>query len=140
MARKIAQKTLVRLPEPELDAADAQLHYVIHFHGFVGEERLAIPLSDERAIVGVLRFHQGVEVLAGRKYFARRLCAVELAAIALNGSQFALELRSDVDDKSGLDRIFSVGQRVEQLVRTVGGPPGIIPLQAGQEACVASQL
>src|SRR5215210_4565310 len=138
MARKIAPKIPVRSKDPCSDAADPQLHHVIHFHGFVGKERLAIPLPDERAVMGVLSFHQGIEVLSGGKYLAGRLCAVELTAIALDSSQLALKLRSDVNDKGGLHRIFPVGQRVEQLMRTVGSSPGIVPLQTSQEAGVAS--
>ena len=66
---------------------------VVHGHGLVGEERLAVPGPDERAVVGVLGLDQGVEVLAGREDLAGRLGAVELARVASDGRHLPLELR-----------------------------------------------
>src|SRR5690606_33183627 len=64
-----------------LHALDAQRQHVTHFHGLGGVERLPVPGADQRAVVRILHLDQRVEVLSGGEDFARRLGAVELAAV-----------------------------------------------------------
>src|SRR5918994_1306492 len=79
-----------------LEALHAQGDNVVHGDGFVGIIRLPIPGSDQRSVVGVLGFDQRVEVLAGGEDLTRRLGAVELAGVAPDRRQLALELSADV--------------------------------------------
>ncbi len=77
-----------------LHALHPERHHVLHGHGLVGEEWLAVPGADQRPVVGVLGLDQGVQVLARREDLTRGLGAVELARVAADGGEFALELGS----------------------------------------------
>ena len=55
-----------------------QSHNVFDLHGFVGEKRLAVAGPDQRSVVGVLRFDQVVQRLAGGKDLSSVLGTVEL--------------------------------------------------------------
>jgi len=88
--------------------------------GIVGEEGLAIADSNQGAIVGILGLYQRIQVLAGGEGFASRLNAVELTRIAPNGRKLPLELCADVYHECRFDRVFPVGQGVQDLMGSVG--------------------
>src|SRR5262249_21355371 len=52
---------------PSLHALPFELDYVVHDHRLEGKEGLAVPPSDKRSIVSILRFNQRVEILTGRE-------------------------------------------------------------------------
>ena len=90
--------------------------------------------------MSVLNGDQRVQILAGRKNLAGRLGSVELATVALDGRQLSVELSRDVHHERRLDRILAIGQRVQHLVRAVGGASAVIARQSGQVTGVASKL
>src|SRR5688572_25009933 len=100
-------------------ALDLERHDVRDGDRLMGEERLTESGTDERSVMRVLGFHETVQVLAGRKDLPRAHGAVELARVAADGGHLSLELVSDVHDERRLDRIFAVGERVEDLVRAM---------------------
>src|SRR5687768_8056238 len=98
MAGKIARD---EVPCP-LHALDAELYHVLDFHRLMSEERLAIAGTNQRAVMRILDFDEGVEVLAGGEDLAGGLGAVELARVALDRRQLVVELLADVHHERGL--------------------------------------
>src|SRR6185312_2092136 len=106
----------------------------------MGKEWLPVALPYQGTVVCVLGLDQRIQVLSGGENLSGRLRAIELTGVALDGRQLALELRAYIHHKSRLDRVFAIGESIEQLVRTMRGSRCSISLQPGQIAGVASQL
>src|SRR5688500_16492027 len=90
--------------------------------------------------MAALRLDERVQVLPGGEDLSSGLRTVELAAVAPDRFHLAPELIAYVHDEGRLDRILAIGERVENLVRTVRIAGGAIPGEAGEKAGVAAEL
>src|SRR6266436_9637076 len=129
-------------PIYQLDGLHAKLEHVLHFEGLRRVERLAVAPPDERTVMGRLHADQLVQVLAGGVDLAGRLGAGELRLVAANRVHLLLEHVGDVHHERRLDRVFSIRQSVEELIRPVRFAPlaRCILREAGEIAGIASQL
>src|SRR6266566_5917889 len=103
----------------QLDGLHAKREHVVDFLRLCGIEGLAIAPADQRSVVRGLHADQLVQVLAGGKHFARSLGAVELGRVTANRLHLFLEHIRDVYDECGLDRVLSIGEGIQELVRPV---------------------
>src|SRR5687767_2763448 len=90
--------------------------------------------------MAALRLDERVQVLPGGEDLSSGLRTVELAAVAPDRFHLARELIAYVHDEGRLDRILAIGERVENLVRTVRIAGGAIPGEAGEKAGIAAEL
>src|SRR5437867_13277337 len=103
----------------QLDGLHAKIEHIDDFLRLRGIEGLAISPADERSVVRGLHADQLVQVLAGGKHFARSLGAVELGRVTANRLHLLLEHIRDVYDEGGLDRVLSIREGIQELVRPV---------------------
>src|SRR5688500_11994019 len=113
---------------------------IVHEHGLVRKEWLAMGPADQRTVMATLGLDERVQVLTGREDLAGGLRAVELARVAPDRFHLACELLAHVDDERRLDRVLAVGERVEDLVWPVRCPRGLVPREARQKTGVPREL
>src|SRR5215210_2213742 len=123
-----------------LHALNVELHHVIHLNGFIGEERFAVPGPDQRTVVSALNGDERVQILPGGKNLARSLCSVELATVTLDRRELPVELTRDVHDERRFERVLTIRQSVQQLMRAVRGTPALVARQPRQVTGVAPKL
>jgi hypothetical protein len=90
--------------------------------------------------MSVLGLDQRVEILPSGEDLPGIGGAVELARVAANGRHLPLELVADVDHEGGLDRVFAIGEGVQQLEGTKRGSAGGVLREPGEKAGIPRQF